>query len=118
MRGASPNGSSFNRTVDLMSIPGRKTSILLAVAMMAGLTVTAAGQESSGGIFSIGQVSVHSGGGMSQGGPFSVRGTIGQATAGETPATGGVFSLRGGFWSSNAVTPSGEQVFSDSFESP
>lgn len=45
---------------------------------------------------------VDGGGGVSTGGGFTLRGTIGQPDAGP-PMTGGAFALTGGFWSPGSV---------------
>ncbi len=48
---------------------------------------------------------VDGGGGVSSGDGFTVRGTIGQPDAGG-PMTAGPYSVTGGFWSFQSVTPS------------
>lgn len=50
--------------------------------------------------FSIDRFTVAGGGGPSGGGAFALSGTVGQHDATPQPATGGSFSLKGGFWSS------------------
>ena len=49
--------------------------------------------------YSIDWFTIDGGGGTSTGGVYSVSGTVGQPDAGQTPMTGGSFSLTGGFWS-------------------
>src|SRR3970040_576348 len=71
---------------------------LCLVALLAGLAVTgiraATGELDSG--YAISWWTVDSGGGTSQGGTYTLRGTIGQPDAGRM--SGGVFSLTSGFW--------------------
>ena len=83
-----------------------------AALLMIGSTAIA--QESSGEAFSITHHTIDNGGGVSQGGQFSLTGTTGQMDADESVASGGQFSLRGGFWSTNT----GDLIFRDNFESP
>lgn len=53
----------------------------------------------TGGDFTITQSVVAAGGNrQSNGGTFSVDGTIGQSLAETNPSSGGIFSLRSGFW--------------------
>ena len=56
------------------------------------------------------------GGGRSSGGEFVVTGTIGQGEAGNAPASGGAFRLRGG-WLDGAATTT-DALFGDGFEQP
>jgi len=85
-------------------------SLGLGMAMLAG--------AQSGGPYSIPRSSVDSGGGRSSGGPFSVTGIIGQPDASVESASGGVFSLTGGFYASADVIPDPDLLFKDGFETP
>lgn len=88
----------------------RSTQILAALLVLTWLaqanTSVPLGDE-----FSQRRVSIDSGGGTSNGGGFSLRGTIGQS---DTQAMTGIsFALRGGFW-----TPSvNDLIFKDNFDS-
>ena len=57
---------------------------------------------SSGGDFELNWFTVDSGGGTSQGGDFSISGTIGQPDPGSSMA-GGDFELSGGFWGAGFI---------------
>jgi hypothetical protein len=60
-----------------------------------------------GAQFAIDWFTIDGGGGTSTGGVYSVRGTVGQPDANQTPLTGGSYSLTGGFWSLIAVQAHG-----------
>lgn len=70
--------------------------LVLAVALF----TTASGWAQS---FSLDWYSMDGGGGVSTGGAYSVRGTVGQPDAGTM--SGGPFSLQGGFWKVLATVP-------------
>ncbi len=55
----------------------------------------------SGGVFELSWYTIDGGGGTSEGGQFTVSGTIGQHDAGVM--TGGGFSLSGGFWTTSTA---------------
>jgi hypothetical protein len=75
------------------------------MAILIALVLTGAcGRAQS---FSIDWFAFSSGAGTCTGGVFSVNGTIGQATADSRTATGGRFSMTGGFWSIFAVQTPG-----------
>jgi hypothetical protein len=59
--------------------------------------------------FSVDWHKIAGGGGISTGGVFQVRGTIGQHDAGAT-SSGGSYSLTGGFWAAEALQTSGAPV--------
>lgn len=86
------------------------TALLLAIPCSLSFA-----QPSSGGVFTITKHTIDNGGGRSQGVQFTLTGTIGQPEANEQPATGGQFSLRGGFWSVDQ-TPRPNELFEDGFE--
>lgn len=85
----------------------RRTTIVLAI-LTALLSGQAAGAQTGGG-YDLTWNSIDGGGAtFSTGGGYSLGGTIGQADAG--PASGGAYSLSGGFWagipaSYNAFVP-------------
>ena len=87
-------------------------SMLIAVLLGSG-----AFAQSSGGDFEITRHTIDNGGGRSTGGDFELNGTIGQPDASVQTASGGNFQLTGGFWANGVVTPPGELLFSDGFES-
>lgn len=98
---------------------GKVRKPCVALCLMVGtLGSTVLAQQSSGGTYTIARHTVDNGGGASQGGQFSVTGTMAQLEANERVASGGAFSLRGGFWRLGEVTPREELLFSDGFESP
>jgi len=71
--------------------------------------LTANGVAQTGGNFAVTQSVIASGGGQNtSGGGFSTDGTLGQPLAGESSA-GGIFGLRGGFWTSD-VAPTAANV--------
>jgi hypothetical protein len=80
------------------------------LALACGLVVA-----QSGGSFEIRRSRVATGGGESTGGTFVLRGTAGQHEA-QPVASGGAFSLRGGFWTAIDTTPPTDALFRDSFE--
>ena len=75
--------------------------ILVTLAFGVFLSGTVSAQ--SGGIFEIKKSVISNGGGKSDGGGFSLTGTVGQAVAG-TNSLGGTFSLLSGFWASNQAS--------------
>lgn len=68
--------------------------------------------------FTLESSTVAGGGGTSRGGPFALRGTIGQPDAGKTTLTGGTFALEGGFWVtvSTVVVPGGPTLVIEALE--
>lgn len=84
--------------------------------MLFALSVGSVGAQ-SGGAFEITRSTVDAGGGASSGGDFDLIGTIAQPDADPAIASGGTFSLRGGFHAA-AAPPLGDDVFKDGFESP
>jgi len=68
----------------------------------------------SGGAFRIDRSTLDGGGGRSQGGVFSLQGTIGQPDAARS--SGGAYVLAGGFWSMSAGPAPSDAVFSNGFE--
>ncbi len=71
---------------------------IVAIMLVVCLLILAAGLAlaQTGGGFEMRQYTIDGGGGASLGGPFVVRGTIGQAAAGTL--SNGAFVLHGGFW--------------------
>lgn len=60
---------------------------------------------SASAAFTIPWSTLDSGGGTSAGGAFTINGTIGQFDANAAGASGGVFSLNGGYWAQVAAMP-------------
>lgn len=67
------------------------------------LIVTPVVVAQTGGNFGLTWFTVDSGGGLSQGGAYTVHGTIGQPDAGTL--NGGSYTLAGGFWGGLASRP-------------
>lgn len=84
--------------------------------MLLALSAGSVGAQ-SGGAFEITRSTVDAGGGASSGGDFVLIGTIAQPDADPAIASGGTFTLRGGFHAA-AAPPLGDEVFKDGFESP
>lgn len=89
----------------------RVRTLALVLALACGM----AAAQPSGGTFEIPRSRVATGGGQSVGGDFTLNGTAGQHEA-EPQASGGSFSLRGGFWVGIATTPPADPLFRDGFE--
>lgn len=86
----------------------RTNRIICAFFCLLTLSVSVLSQ--SGGGFSINSSVIAGGGGSnSSGGGFLVSGTVGQPMAG-TVSAGGQFSVRGGFWSVDALGPTAASV--------
>jgi hypothetical protein len=83
------------------------------VAMLAASSVDALAQA-SGGPYAIPRQSIDGGAVAAASASFQVRGTVGQADA-APPASGAVFSVRGGFHAVALVAPN-DAVFADGFE--
>jgi hypothetical protein len=88
-----------------------RTSKLWAIGLLAAAETLA---QSSSGDFEITKNTIDNGGGLSSGGEFSLTGTIGQPDASQKVATGGGFTLSGGFWANTTID---EVIFKNSFES-
>lgn len=85
---------------------------ITALALLS-LAVLALGAAPASAQLAIGAYTVDGGGGTSSGGSFAVTGTIGQPDA-APPATGGVFSLAGGFWpAAGTSSPSGYAAWAE-----
>ena len=100
-----------------MDIRSNFSRLAIGSTLIATLFATTAWAQSSGGDFEITSHTIDSGGGRSSGGDFELTGTIGQPDASVQSASGGDFQLTGGFWANGVVTPLGELLFSDGFES-
>jgi len=87
---------------------------LLATAAMIG-SASIAWSQSAGGPYEVTKHTIDNGGQRSEGGDFTLTGTIGQADAAPA-ATGGNFSLQSGFWTAKPSGPLDELMFSDGFE--
>ena len=79
--------------------------LILIVLTLASGVVFAATND-----FSINWWTVDSGGGTSQGGDFSVSGSVGQPDAGE-PMSGGSFTVVGGYWEGAVAPTLLEEIF-------
>lgn len=84
------------------SLPTRNSRAARFSGVILG-TVFALGAGSAQAQYSIDWFTLDGGGGVSTGGGYEVRGTIGQPDAGM--ASGGPFTLAGGFWSVLGVVP-------------
>jgi hypothetical protein len=69
--------------------------ITFSVCLVVVSTLVAA-PDSPSAVYSIPWWTVDGGGGNSQGGPYALGGTVGQADA--QTSSGGVYALTGGFW--------------------
>ncbi len=84
-------------------------------ALLALLATCAVQAQSQGGDFAITRQAIAGGGGRSQADAFVLESTIAQATA--VPATGGGFTLSGGFQQpTGASQVPGSDIFSNGFE--
>ncbi len=90
---------------------------LLALGALC-LAATMAFAQSQGGPYTLTRSTIDGGGGTSSGGEFTLTGTIAQPDASTVPATGGQFSLVGGFWAGGDIPPRMDMLFRDGFEGP
>lgn len=88
--------------------------IAAACALAIGWPTPSARAESSGGTYVMRRFVIANGGQHASGGTYVAESTIGESTA-SNAATGGTFSLRGGFQQPAAEAP-GNALFCDSFE--
>ncbi|MEM1081824.1 MAG: hypothetical protein AAGH65_09615 [Pseudomonadota bacterium] len=88
--------------------PGR---LGLGSALLLAATLLGA---QSGGDFEVVRSTLDGGGGPSSGGPYELSGTIAQPEADPNMASGGIFSLRGGFYLDGLVDET--LIFKDGFE--
>lgn len=79
----------------------KKILLLGILTALLALTVVATAAGPLADSFSIPWWTVDGGGGSSQGGAYTLKGTVGQADAGTI--SGGNFSLTGGYWSITMV---------------
>lgn len=84
----------------------KQISLILIITLFSGVSIADA---QSGGAFTITPTVIAGGGGESSGGSFKIEGTIGQAVAG-TNSTNSPFSVRGGFWMPQALSPTAASV--------
>jgi len=75
----------------------RNLLLLILLGVLLGLSVMSAASGPLANGFAIPWWTVDNGGGTSQGGTYTLSGTIGQSDA--SNASGGDFHLTGGFWS-------------------
>jgi len=95
-----------------VKIDGWMVRLSLGPALLLVATTLAA---QSGGDFEIVRSTLDGGGGPSSGGPYELTGTIAQPEADPNVASGGNFSLRGGFYLDGLVDE--DLIFKDGFES-
>jgi len=87
-----------------MIFPFMKSTIRFTLVPLAALSfLLSALTVATAQNYSVDWFSIDGGSGTSAGGPYLLRGTIGQPDANQQPMTGGNFSLSGGFWSLTAV---------------
>ena len=96
------------RAVKTDSWPGR-----LGLGLAVLLAATSLGAQ-SGGDFDIVRSTLDAGGGFSSGGPYELAGTIAQPEADPNVASGGDFSVRGGFYLDGLFDEN--LIFRDGFE--
>lgn len=105
----------IHRKSPVSEFPGRypKLTCTLLLASVFLCTDVTDAQEGPQPEFSISRYTLDGGGGSSTGGTFSLTGTIGQFDASVQAATGGPYSLSGGFWGAGRA----DHLFSGGFES-
>lgn len=93
----------------------KKWKILLLIFLLCLGVVTAVAVAANGptGGFALGWWTADGGGGTSEGGPFRLSGTIGQADAGQV--SGGTYQLTGGFWNEAVKGISGVPLSSKTY---
>ncbi len=91
--------------------------MLVLLWLFGWLVTPGQAQQPMGGPFQISRSTLDNGGGQSDGGVFSIRGTIAQPDSSPLSSTGGSFALTGGFWARGPLVPPGNNLFSDGFES-
>jgi hypothetical protein len=74
----------------------RLMAMLAVCLLIGGLVISAASAETSAPLYAVNWYTFDGGGGISNGGAYTVKGTIGQPDAGLF--SGGVFDMIGGFW--------------------
>ncbi len=95
-----------------MGVLRMQSKALLALVL---LTVVSAVAPTEGPAdFSIDSYTIDGGGETSSAGDFSLTATIGQPDANPGGASGGEFSVFGGFW--DGIGPVGDLLFEDGFE--
>lgn len=87
-------------------------SVLISLALLLAASLQAG--SAAGGDFSIVKSTIDNGGGVSSGGNFVLKGSIGQHDASPQTASGGNFRQAGGFWAQ--VAEIAELIFRDGFE--
>jgi len=88
----------------------RKTRFMLLLAACALLVTTGAGIAHAQGLLDLPWWTADGGGGgLSQGGDYTLHGTAGQPEA--AFSQGGAYTLSGGFWASRTIVEAFEQIF-------
>ena len=94
--------------------------VLFALVLCGSTLACLASAQSTGGEFAITRDVIAGGGARATGGDFSVVSTVAQPASGPAPggmASGGVFTLRGGFHlPTGEAPPLGNDIFNDGFE--
>lgn len=70
--------------------------------ILTGLIVSSMGTAQTGGDYDIQKSVIASGGGNSEGGDFTLTGTVGQVDS-SNPIIGGNYTLSGGFWTDSKI---------------
>lgn len=88
------------------------TMVILLAGSLCGFAVA-----QSGGEYAIVGHTIDNGGGIANGGSYTVRGSIAQPDA-QAPASGGPFAVQGGFWPRTRTPeiPGDPALFNDGFE--
>jgi hypothetical protein len=88
----------------------------LAFGVLAGSVVLAghAAEQSEGGAYRIDPAAVANGGGTSNGGGYSLRGTFGQAAAATLAASS--YVMNDGIWGPAVGNAPADEIFSNGFE--
>jgi hypothetical protein len=89
----------------------KKLALLSLLLLVHGPLSNNASAGPSGSDFEITKSTIDGGGGTSEGGGFTLTGTIGQHDASATTSSGGGFLLAGGFWARAS-----DVLLSDGFE--
>jgi hypothetical protein len=87
-------------------------AILALVSLLAATSLNA--ELPAGDVYVITKSTIDNGGGFASGGNFALTGTIGQPDASLNYATGGGYTVAGGFWT--GMSSLEELIFADGFE--
>jgi hypothetical protein len=87
----------------MKSLPVSRRALWIAGLLTLLLIVTPVVLAQTGGGFGLTWFTVDSGGGLSQGGTYTVQGTVGQPDT--SILSGGAYTLSGGFWGELVLRP-------------